>query len=60
MSDERASDTEWQLDAVLRLFDHIESQVRLADQKAGLLFAAIWVLLAGILPCLTVACLINC
>ncbi len=42
-----APKSEWQHDAALKLFDHVESQVRLADQKAGLLVAANSVLLAG-------------
>lgn len=44
---DEAKDESWRHDAALKLFDHIESQVRLADQKAGLIFTADSVLLAG-------------
>lgn len=44
---DEAKEESWRHDAALKLFDHIESQVRLADQKAGLIFTADSVLLAG-------------
>lgn len=47
MSETQPKKPEWHHDAAVKLFDHVESQVRLADQKAGLIFAADSVLLAG-------------
>lgn len=46
-NDPDPSDGGWQFQSALSLFNHVESQVKLADQKGGLIFAADSILLAG-------------